>query len=619
MNIYDLFESVAHTVPKIVYHVTPANNLNSIMKHGLRPSVGDRSNKIPGEQNGIFVFPDIESAEDAVMNWLGDEFGDDVELSLLSITTSGLENKIAKGADYEYIIKTQVSPNRIKVVPSNLEEAGGTGVIASKKQAHDPRYSMSLTKDVRPGQIQKNLRAFNLVESEEPDYDNVLVDLCELIIDNKRKNNKNGLVAASVVDGNRRVDATSSFNGKWVHAERNAINKFIKQYGKISDNAVIVTTLSPCVDPMSDRRGTSCSELISTTPIRRVYCGYRDPEHQELNNNLDISFTDNGHITSMCKAFADTFQKEHLSESTSEPKLKEVGNKFVNHCVKSLGIEKLPTIRLVSEIGTSEHPTFGVFDPMTNTVRVAYRDRHIMDVLRTLGHELVHHRQREENRIKPGDGETGSDIENEANAQAGVLMRDFADENSNLFKTDINEFYCKELTSPREVIEYVQSNIMPVLLEHYTQLTHWVNSRSIAARIFNKQSVNESVFSTSEKILNTFSRLDQRKYLDINIGSKVAVLNLVMSSHGGLPHLFGFTEPKTITKIHREPTEKTIVKIEFNNDPTQTWPRQHFASYKGQQIDHSALFPTKQDADNAVQTLILSAPADMPINIDGLT
>jgi hypothetical protein len=44
------------------------------------------------------------------------------------------------------------------------EEAAGVGVIASKKQAKDPRYSMSLTKDVRPGQIKKNLKAFNLAE-----------------------------------------------------------------------------------------------------------------------------------------------------------------------------------------------------------------------------------------------------------------------------------------------------------------------------------------------------------------------------------------------------------------------------------------------------------------------
>jgi hypothetical protein len=37
-----------------------------------------------------------------------------------------------------------------------------SGVIATKAQANDPRYSMSLTKDVRPGQVEKNLKAFKL-------------------------------------------------------------------------------------------------------------------------------------------------------------------------------------------------------------------------------------------------------------------------------------------------------------------------------------------------------------------------------------------------------------------------------------------------------------------------
>jgi hypothetical protein len=52
--------------------------------------------------------------------------------------------------------------------PVAQEDAAGVGVIASKKQAKDPRYSMSLTKDVRPGQVKKSLDAFRL-EAMLPD------------------------------------------------------------------------------------------------------------------------------------------------------------------------------------------------------------------------------------------------------------------------------------------------------------------------------------------------------------------------------------------------------------------------------------------------------------------
>ena len=44
-----------------------------------------------------------------------------------------------------------------------MEDA--SGVIATKAQAKDPRYSTSLTTDVRPGQIEKNLKAFSLEEN----------------------------------------------------------------------------------------------------------------------------------------------------------------------------------------------------------------------------------------------------------------------------------------------------------------------------------------------------------------------------------------------------------------------------------------------------------------------
>ncbi len=42
------------------------------------------------------------------------------------------------------------------------EDAAGVGVIASKKQKNDPRYSMSLTKDVRPGEDKRNMKKLHL-------------------------------------------------------------------------------------------------------------------------------------------------------------------------------------------------------------------------------------------------------------------------------------------------------------------------------------------------------------------------------------------------------------------------------------------------------------------------
>lgn len=45
------------------------------------------------------------------------------------------------------------------------EEAAGVGVVANKKQVRDPRYSMSITKDVQPGEVGRQLKKMHLADS----------------------------------------------------------------------------------------------------------------------------------------------------------------------------------------------------------------------------------------------------------------------------------------------------------------------------------------------------------------------------------------------------------------------------------------------------------------------
>jgi cytidyltransferase-like protein len=52
-----------------------------------------------------------------------------------------------------------------KIPKTVNEEAAGVGVIANKKQARDPRYSMSLTVDVRPGEVGRQLKKMHLADN----------------------------------------------------------------------------------------------------------------------------------------------------------------------------------------------------------------------------------------------------------------------------------------------------------------------------------------------------------------------------------------------------------------------------------------------------------------------
>ena len=97
---------------------------------------------------------------------------------------------------------------------------------------------------------------------------------------------------------------------------------------------------------------------------------------------------------------------------------------FVNFAKKKLGIEDDIKVALAFE-RTPDLVTTAYYDVAKNMLKVYSKDRAIIDVCRSIAHELVHHKQNLEGRITDSktDGEDGSPIENEANAVAGVIIR----------------------------------------------------------------------------------------------------------------------------------------------------------------------------------------------------
>lgn len=97
---------------------------------------------------------------------------------------------------------------------------------------------------------------------------------------------------------------------------------------------------------------------------------------------------------------------------------------FLPLAMEHLQLKKLPRIHLRTGLKTGSQPSFGQFGT-NNEINVEVEGRHPVDVLRTLAHELTHFAQNLRNEINDNSGETGSDIENQANAEAGVIMRHF--------------------------------------------------------------------------------------------------------------------------------------------------------------------------------------------------
>ena len=120
---------------------------------------------------------------------------------------------------------------------------------------------------------------------------------------------------------------------------------------------------------------------------------------------------------------------------------KTIIQNFMNFCISELELQKEINLRLRRDPQWSVHnKTFGRYNNSTNELEVGLGGRHIMDILRTIAHELVHQKQNEVAPVPDDAGEDGSPYENEANARAGVLMRKYGSEHPELFMaTELNE------------------------------------------------------------------------------------------------------------------------------------------------------------------------------------
>jgi hypothetical protein len=112
----------------------------------------------------------------------------------------------------------------------------------------------------------------------------------------------------------------------------------------------------------------------------------------------------------------------------------EIVRDFVDFAGDRLGLERAPKIKLIRDPKqAAERKSFGGYMP-GGGIEINIGNRHIMDVLRTLAHEMVHHKQDVAGELNDRSGEDGSPQENEANAKAAVIMRLWAKMNPELFQ-----------------------------------------------------------------------------------------------------------------------------------------------------------------------------------------
>ena len=107
---------------------------------------------------------------------------------------------------------------------------------------------------------------------------------------------------------------------------------------------------------------------------------------------------------------------------------------FIKFCKKELNIQSLPSIKFIKDRSfVEQNRSYGEYNPNENSLKVFILNRNLADICRSLAHELTHHRQNELDMLESGSGDTGSSIEDEANAMAGILMRDYGKLNLSVY------------------------------------------------------------------------------------------------------------------------------------------------------------------------------------------
>ena len=108
---------------------------------------------------------------------------------------------------------------------------------------------------------------------------------------------------------------------------------------------------------------------------------------------------------------------------------------FVRFVSNQLKLNDIPKVYVINSPKFSQqYKSFGGYLPAQNKISVVVKGRGLADILRTIAHEMVHAHQKETNKLDIGSGDTGSNIENEANALAGVIMRNYGKENPMIFE-----------------------------------------------------------------------------------------------------------------------------------------------------------------------------------------
>ena len=180
--------------------------------------------------------------------------------------------------------------------------------------------------------------------------------------------------------------------------------------------------------------------------------GVEDVDQEELKKGIEIEKEHTSDIETATRIalnhlsedpkYYSKLAKANLEETLNKPEdnTDNIVADFIDFASKALDLKQVPKINFSDDQNLAKQMhSLGAYNPKSDELLVVRGPRLTADILRTLAHELVHRKQAEIGPLKPEDGKTGSEVENEANAAAGVLLRQFGKYRPEIFEEEAKE------------------------------------------------------------------------------------------------------------------------------------------------------------------------------------
>jgi len=155
-----------------------------------------------------------------------------------------------------------------------------------------------------------------------------------------------------------------------------------------------------------------------------------DPgEAQQMVGNLFVTILRNIEKEYSIKITPTSFEKRDTLLPLEESTISD----FVDFTKDELGLKDDFSVELVDD--SDELETLASYDINDNKVRILSKNRALPDIIRSIAHELVHHKQNQNGELTgdPKEGSTGSPWEDQANSIAGALVRDYGESNPTIY------------------------------------------------------------------------------------------------------------------------------------------------------------------------------------------